>query len=169
MSSPPLYLVSEGSPALLDPKVLHSHPGAPFIHNHSSHSIRYIRDKIVNIKGKKLIPKFVQWRLKHQPFPHVTLKSKHSCAGRVVCYLTRPSDHSSWAISPSKGFYKKRGAKGATLGQALSISMVAHDAHLDGRVSQREGCLGIARVQRKSPLQGGDTQVTWYWYRSELS
>ena len=61
------------------------------------------------------------------------------------------SDRSRRAISPSKGIYKERGAKGATLGQALSISMVAHDACLDGRVSQRESRLRIAQVSEEVP------------------
>ena len=61
------------------------------------------------------------------------------------------SDRSRRAISPSKRIHKRRGAKGATLGQALSISVVAHDARLDGRESQRERLSGALEVQRKAP------------------
>ena len=63
----------------------------------------------------------------------------------------KASDRSVRAISPSKGFHKKRGAKGATLGQALSISVVAYNARSNGRVSQRGKDSGSLEVQRKSP------------------
>ena len=56
----------------------------------------------------------------------------------------RVSDRLWRAISPSKGINKQKGVKGATLGQALSLSVVTHEAHSNGRVSQRGKVLGIA-------------------------
>ena len=74
------------------------------------------------------------------------------------------SDRSRRAIGPSKGIYKRRGAKGATLGQALSISVVAHDARLNDRESQRERKPGIAQVSEEVPLLEWGLTVTWYWH-----
>ena len=75
------------------------------------------------------------------------------------------SDRSRRAISPSKRIHKWRGAKGATLGQALSISVVAHDARLDGRESQRGKKPGIAQVSEEVPLLEWGLAVTWYWHK----
>ena len=76
----------------------------------------------------------------------------------------KASDHLKRAISPSKGIHKWKGAKGATLGQTLSISVVAHDAHLSGRVSQRGKGLGIAQDSEEVPLLEWGLAVTWYWH-----
>ena len=74
------------------------------------------------------------------------------------------SDRSRRAISPSKRIHKRNGAKGATLGQALSISVVAHDARLDGRESQSGKKPGIAQVSEEVPLLEWGLAVTWYWH-----
>ena len=91
----------------------------------------------MNIKGKKLIPKFVQWQLEHRPFPRtlLTMGKGHPIYAKTL--RAQPMEHQEEEIMPPlMDAQQKLLERGEATSTLVDLALIAlHNPFLQGEVN----------------------------------